>query len=56
VGLHATGGFAGNDRWGGEEDDAAEVVSLVALADFERDGQVGLVGENVGLDCWSLPI
>lgn len=54
--FDAAGGFAGDNRWGGKEDDAAELVSLVALADFERDGEVGLVGENVGLDCRSLSV
>lgn len=54
--FDAAGGFAGDNGWGGKEDDAAELVSLVALADFERDGEVGLVGENVGLDCRSLSV
>ena len=54
--FDAAGGFAGNDRRGGEEDHAAEIISLVALADFEWNGEVGLIGENVGLDCRPLPI
>jgi hypothetical protein len=56
VRFDATGGRAGNDRRGGEEDHAAEIITLVALADFEWDGEVRLVGENIGLDRRTLPI
>lgn len=51
VRLEATGWGGGEDGRGGEEDDAAELVALVAGADFRGDGEVGLVGEDVGLDC-----
>lgn len=48
--------LAGDDGWGGEEDDTAQLIALVALADFERDGEIGLVRENVGLDRRSFPV
>jgi hypothetical protein len=56
VRFDAASGFAGDDGWCCEEDDAAELVTLVALADFERNGEVGLVGEDVRLDCRTLPV
>jgi hypothetical protein len=56
VRLDAAGGFAGDDGWCCEEDYAAELVTLVALADFKRDGEVGLVGEDVRLDRRTLSV
>jgi hypothetical protein len=56
VSFDAAGGFAGDDGWCCEEDYAAKLVTLVALANFEWDGEVGLVGEDVRLDRRTLPV
>lgn len=49
--LEVAGWVSGEDGRGGEEDDAAQLVALVAGANFRGDGEVGLVGEDVGFDC-----
>jgi hypothetical protein len=56
VRFHTASGFTRYDGWGGKEDYAAELVTLVALANFERDGEVGLIRKNVGLDRRSFPV
>lgn len=56
VRFDAAGLFAWDDGWGCEEDHATELVTLVALANFERDGEVRLVGEDICLDRRTLPV
>ena len=56
VRFHAASGFAWNDGRGSEEDHASEIVALVTFADLNGDGEIGLVRENVSLNCRWIPV